>query len=60
MKRDGLPRLYELDIKAFGPKGDVYPVEAEETGEEYVNLTTDTDREGMYIFTCLLYTSRCV
>ena len=51
MKRDGLPRLYELDIKAFGPKGDVYPVEAEETGEEYVNLTTDTDREGMYIFT---------
>lgn len=50
MKRDGLPRLFELDIKAFGPKGDVYPVETEETGEEYVQLSTDTDREGMYIF----------
>ena len=50
MECDGLPRLEEISIKAFAPDGTVEEVEVKETGKEYLDLTSETDQEGYYIF----------
>ena len=50
MECDGLPRIEELSFKTFAPDGTQEEVQVKETGKEYLDLTSETDQEGMYIF----------
>ncbi len=50
MECDGLPRTEELTFKAFAPDGTAGEVEIKDTGKEYLDLTAETDQEGIYIF----------
>lgn len=50
MEYDGLPRIEELTYKAFAPDGTVEEVTVKETGKEWLDLTSETDQEGYYIF----------
>ena len=50
MECDGLPRTEELSFKTFAPDGTQEEVQVKETGKEYLDLTSETDQEGMYTF----------
>lgn len=47
---DGLPRTEELTFKTFAPDGTVEDVEVKDTGKEFLDLISETDQEGIYIF----------
>ena len=51
MTHDGLPRLEIITLKAYAPDGTEEEVTAKETGKDYIDLTAETDQEGMYLFT---------
>lgn len=48
MEDDGLPRMKELDYRAYAPDGIFAEMKVEEGGDFWFDLTGDTDQEGFY------------